>query len=184
MFESNSALSWYFPEAGSCCWKRIFSKRRSRLRYRSKARIRPHMTRTPTAVPVPIPAFVLADSPTSFGDVVSGEGAAVAEEGVLPVDDADSDVDAELVEERPVEVDDGMPNFVLTTLPFPSKIMPRSSMQHLGSLSQQKLPSSHTATLGRNPVPGAAQYSQSAWTCDRILGYSMTYNTDRCSNNP
>jgi hypothetical protein len=54
-------------------------------------------------------------------------------------DDAVVDADRLLVGDVDSIVEVGVPNWVLTTFPFPSKMMPRSSMQQPGSLSQQKL---------------------------------------------
>ena len=68
--------------------------------------------------------------------------AAVGEAAVLELDVVDVEVD--------------VPDLVLTTFPFPSITIPRPSVQQAGSLSQHKLPSLHTATLGKKPVPVAA----------------------------
>ena len=54
----------------------------------------------------------------------------------------DVDVDVEVI-----------PSSVETIAPSPFKTMPRFSAQHLGSLSQQKLPSEQVTTRGRKPVP-------------------------------
>ena len=63
---------------------------------------------------------------------------------VLEVVELDDEL---VVEVKPVSVD--------TTPPIPFRTMPRPSAQHVGSLSQQKLPSVQLSTLGRKPVPGS-----------------------------
>lgn len=72
----------------------------------------------------------------------------MAESGLLVVEIVVPVVEAAVLE---LEVD--VPDLVLATFPFPSIMIPRPSMQQLGSLSQQKLPSLHTATLGKKAVP-------------------------------
>lgn len=74
----------------------------------------------------------------------------LVEDIVVPV------VEAAVLELEKVDVEVNVPDLVLTTFPFPSITIPRPSLQQLGSLSQQKLPSLHTATRGKKPVPVAA----------------------------
>lgn len=100
-----------------------------------------------TATPVPMPALVPIDMllfprvsrPSKA--VLEGEDAGVVD-AAMPMEDVDALMGGILADvELDEEVD--VPDLVLTTFPFPSMTMPRSSRQQLGSLSQQKLPSSH-----------------------------------------
>lgn len=87
--------------------------------------------------------------------LLDGEEGEVADTGMMLVEVVDAVEEGASVELEPVEVELDVPDLVLTMFPFPSKTVPRPSLQQLGSSSQQKLSSSHTATRGRNPVPVA-----------------------------
>lgn len=79
--------------------------------------------------------------------LLDGEEGEVADTGMMLVEVVDAVEEGASVELEPVEVELDVPDLVLTMFPFPSKTVPRPSLQQLSS--------SHTATRGRNPVPVA-----------------------------
>ena len=100
----------------------------------------------PTAIPAFAPVDSAAESDVDCELLLPGEGVAPSDDeetllpdGLVVVGDADDSVLVEL----------GRPLFVETIEPSPFKTIPRFSTQHLGSLSQQKLPSEHCTTRGR-----------------------------------
>lgn len=126
------------------------------------------MMSTTAATAIPMPALAPVDrppeddgiTPESFGEEVPLlVGAELME---LVVGLADEVVEARLFSALlvPVPVADVLddvvePECVETIAPRPFRTMPRSSAQHFGSLSQQKLPSEHSTARGRKPVPGS-----------------------------
>jgi len=111
---------------------------------------------TATAIPMPALAAVErplddvgADPELSPAWVAVLVGVVWVREGLLSeVVDRGAVVDVELVV-------DGVGLCVETIAPSPFRTIPRSSEQQEGSLSQQKLPSSHSTARGKNPVPGS-----------------------------
>lgn len=113
------------------------------------------------AIPIPAPApgertvdDEEDDSELSAGGVrllvgvISVEGGLVSEVvAVFSVEDVEVDCCRVLV-------------WVETTAPSPLRTIPRFSKQQRGSLSQQKLPSSHSTARGKNPVPGSVGSDQ------------------------
>jgi hypothetical protein len=111
---------------------------------------------TKATAPIAIPTFAPVDSELpemllealESGDELPDERLEEEEEEVVvvagdPVDEVDEIVVVDVGE------------LVDTMAPKPFNTIPRFSAQQGGSLSQQKLPSAHTATLGRKPVLGA-----------------------------
>ena len=137
--------------------------RRARTRYAAIAR-----RTTKAATPIPMPIFAADVRP--LVDVLGwGKELCIAvavardevdvgvfeeeEEVVVAEDIVEVVVELVLVVvDEDVEVDT-IPSSVETMAPSPSRTMPRLSAQHVGSLSQQKLPSEQVVTRGRKPVP-------------------------------
>jgi hypothetical protein len=106
------------------------------------------------AAPIPTPAFAPVVRPLEdvIGcDIGFSVAVAVASDEVVLDEVVVEVVVVELVllvVDEDVEVDT-IPSSVETMAPSPFKTMPRFSAQHVGSLSQQKLPSEQVATRGK-----------------------------------
>ena len=112
-----------------------------------------------------MPTFAPTDK--ELGGVLgfAREGFGVVEAGVVEA------VGCEDVVDEAIEVGVGV--FVDTTAPRPFNTIPRCSLQHGGSLSQQKLPSVHLTARGRNPVPGSAEGQHSSFAAVGGIGYHI-----------
>jgi len=146
------------------------------LSSRTFRRCRQNASNTPRTItiarpaPTPIPAIAPAerlsdvDCATALREVAE-LATAVEEEIVLldmmlkvvvaGVDGVDEEASDEV---EAVKAAEGRGDSVDTTCPLPLSTMPLWLAQHAGSVSQQKLPSEHVLTRGRNPVPSSLEW--------------------------
>lgn len=115
------------------------------------------------AAPIPIPALAPAERPAEDEETAAALCAAVVALVVkLAVAEArlwtEVVVGSAVVEDIELDVGVDVPPSVETIAPRPLRTMPRSLAQQAGSLSRQKLPSSHSTARGRKPVPGSVTH--------------------------
>ncbi len=126
------------------------------MRYLNIVKAITAMMMTNATAPIAIPTFAPVDSELPALPLELLESGDELLERLEEGEDEEAVVVAGEESDEVDEVDEvGVGELVDTMAPKPFNTIPRFSAQQGGSLSQQKLPSSHTATRGRNPELGA-----------------------------